>query len=136
MADFTPKLTAPVTILGRTMTVKRPTDAQVALMHRHGVITDRTLRKAATIQDEAFEAPDEAEKARLEEAMSPHFAQGMASMAEILDMIMYLFPDEDDQQWLVDQMKRGNLTAVETFAAFDPFMKKGNKSAGPAKRIR
>lgn len=135
MADSTSKDLAPVVILGRRMMVKRPTDAQVTLMHRHGLITDRTLRTAAGIQDRAVETEDEAERARLEEEMSPHFTQGLGSMAEILDMIMYLFVEETDQQWLVDQMKRGNLTATDTLAAFDPFQKKA-KSAGPAKKIR
>jgi hypothetical protein len=135
MADSTPKTFAPVTILGRTMIVKRPTDTQIALMHRHGTITDRTLRKAAGIQDRALEAADEAERARLEEEMEVPFGQGMASLAEILDMIMYLFQDEGDQQWLVEQMKRGNLTAEATLAAFDPFTRKAS-NAGPAKRIR
>lgn len=135
MADSTAKLTAQVTILGRTMTVTRPTDAQVALMHRHGVITDQTLRKGAAIQDQAAEVQDKAERVALEESASPHISQGLASMAEILDMIMYLFRDEGDQQWLVDQMKRGNLTAADTFTAFDPFQKKAPRS-GPASRIK
>lgn len=137
MADSTSKqkLTAPVTILGRTMTVKRPTDAQVTLMHRWGIITDKTLRKADDLQDQALQAPDAETRAALEEQAQAPFAQGMHSLAEILDTIQYMFADEADQEFLVDQMKRGNLTATDLLRVFDPFTKKA-KDAGPAKRIR
>lgn len=139
MADSPGKqnLTAPVTILGRTMTVSRPTDAQVTLMHRWGVITDRTLRKADGLQDQALEAEDDDTRALLEEQAAAPFSQGMASLAEILDTIQYMFADEDDQAFLVDQMKRGNLTATALLAVFDPFTKKRKATgAGPATRIR
>lgn len=138
MTDSAPKqtLTAPVTILGREMTVKRPTDAQVTLMHRHGLITDQTLRKADILQDQAMETEDAAARAALEEQAAPHFDQGLRSLAEILDIIGYLF-GEDDQAFLVDQMKRGNLTATDLLAVFEPFgKKKGGKGARPAKRLR
>jgi hypothetical protein len=138
MADSTSKqnLTAPVTILGRTMTVKRPTDAQVALMHRHGLITEQTLRKADALQDRALESEDPDERAALEDKSQEPFSEGMKSLAEILDIIGYLFDDEG-QAFLVDQMKRGNLTATDLLAAFEPFQKKkGGRDAGPAKRVR
>lgn len=139
MADSSSKqtLTAPVTILGRTMIVTRPTDAQVTLMHRWGLITDETLRKADALQDQALETDDAAEKAALEEKASVPFNQGLKSMAEILDTIGYLFADEEDQAFLVDQMKRGKLEITDLLGAFDPFAgKRVKKNAGPAKRLR
>lgn len=138
MADSPVKqnLTAPVTILGRTMTVTRPTDAQVTLMHRWGLITDRTLRQADALQDQALETDDADEQAALEAQAQAPFTEGLKSLAEILDTIGYLFADEDDQAFLVDQMKRGKLTATDLLTVFDPFTKKKATGAGPATRIR
>ena len=138
MTDSPPKvaLTAPVTILDRRMTVKRPTDAQVALMHRHGLITNQTLSKADKLQDEALEATDPEERKRLEEQAAKPFSQGLGALAEIMDIIGFLFVEEEDQEFLVDQMKRGNLSATDLLAAFDPFTKKRGGNSGPAKRIR
>lgn len=138
MTDSPPKvaLTAPVTILGRTMTVKRPTDAQVALMHRHGLITNQTLSKADGLQDAALEATDPAERERLEAQAAKPFSQGLTALAEIMDIIGFLFVEEEDQEFLVDQMKRGNLSATAMLAAFDPFTKKRGGKSGPAQRIR
>lgn len=138
MADSTAKqkLTAPVTILGRTMQVKRPTDAQVTLMHRWGLITDQTLRKADGIQDEALATEDPEARQALEEKAEPHFTAGMKSLAEILDTIGYLVVEDEDREFLVDQMKRGNLEVAALLTVFDPFTKKAAVKSGPAKRTR
>ena len=135
MADSTKNvpLTAPVTILGRTMIVTRPNETQLTLMHRHGTVTSKSLERAVKMQEAAEEIEDEAEKAAAEELASPHFAKGMHSAAEILDIIEFLV-DEDDRDFLEDKMKRGQLKIADLFGIFDAF--KGGKKNAPKKAQR
>ena len=122
MADSTKNvpLTAPVTILGRTMIVTRPNETQLTLMHRHGTVTSKSLERAVKMQEAAEEIEDEAERAAAEELASP-------------DIIEFLV-DEDDRDFLEDKMKRGQLKIADLFGIFDAF--KGGKKNAPKKAQR
>lgn len=137
MADSTKKvpLTAPVTILGRTMIVQRPNETQLTLMHRHGMITSKALERAVKMQETAEEIEDEAARTAAEELASPYFAKGLTSAAEILDIIEYLV-SEDDREFLEEQMKRGKLGFEELFGFFDAFKEAKKSAPKKAQRVR
>lgn len=128
--------TASVEVMGRTMVVKRPNDAQITLMHRHGLITQQALGRAVALQDKAVATQDEAERAAVEEEATPHFSRGMTSAAEILDIIEYLVCEED-REFLELKMKRGEMELSDLFGLFDAFnTKRGTGAAKKAQRIR
>lgn len=136
MADSTKNvpLTAETVILGRTMVVKRPNETQLTLMHRHGTITSKALERAVKMQTAAEEIEDEAARTAAEELATPHFAKGMTSAAEILDIIEYLV-SEDDREFLEEQMKQGNLGFEQLFGVFDAF-REAKSAPKKARRVR
>src|SRR5687767_11929959 len=137
MADSTKNvpLEAPVTILGRTMIVKRPNETQLTLMHRHGTVTSKSLERAVKMQEAAEEIEDETARNAAEELASPHFAKGLNSAAEILDIIEFLV-GEDDREFLEEQMKRGNLRFEEMFGFFDAFRQVKKGAPQKAQRVK
>lgn len=127
--------TAPVVIAGRTITVTRPNETQLTLMHRYGMITSRSLAKAIQAQDAADALEDPAARAAAEEAASPDFHTGMNSMSEMLEVLEFLV-GEDDRAFLIREMKAGNVGIEDLFAFFEVFKKKGGNGAKKAaKRV-
>lgn len=138
MTDSVPKLpeTARITIAGREVTVKRPNETQITIMHRGGTITSQALARAIEIAEKAEEIDDPKEREAAEAAASPHFATGLTATAEILDVVEYLLAEEEDRVWVHDQMKRGNVQITDLFDAFEQFKPKRKKAAGAPKAAK
>jgi hypothetical protein len=138
MTDSAPKLpeTARTQIADRWVTVKRPNETQITIMHRGGTITSQALAKAIDLAEKAEEIQDPKEREAAEEAASPHFAAGLTATAEILDVMEYLLVDEADRVWVHDQMKRGNVQLTDLFDAFEQFKPKRKKATGAPKAAK
>ena len=117
---------ATVTIKGRPITVKRPTDAQAVIMHRYGKVGQAALTRL-----ELAEATPDIDDA----VMDPLRLQGMDSVSEMLDMIERLVTDLDDRAFLVEQMKDGNLELADLAPITEAFMEK-KKRAPKAARVK
>lgn len=131
MTDSAPK-TAPVVILGRTITVTRPNETQLTLMHRFGTITSQSLAKALRTQDEAEQLTDEAAREAALEKADPDFDTGMRSMSEMLEILEFLV-SEEDRLFLIRSMKAGMVEIKDLFAFVDAFRKKG--AGGGTKKV-
>jgi hypothetical protein len=96
---------SPVILAGRTLQMQKPNDTQAALLHRNGVIAQVTGKKVDASPDGKAD----------EETMS----RGWQSVGRIIDILVALFPDAEEQEWLGDQLLAGKVTLQDLVACLE-----------------
>lgn len=102
---------------GRTLQMRAPNETQAALLHRNGVIVEMTGKKIDTT---GSVDPDVA-------------SRGWQSVGKLIDIIVSLFPDADEQEWLGDQLLAGKVELQELVGCLEK-VAEGGTVKKPAKK--
>jgi hypothetical protein len=129
MTDSTAKAQlAQVTIAGREITVRRPTDIQFIMIRRAMKVAEATVAQLASLQDEKDADGDR---------MAELNMKGLDATSDMLDMIERLVVGPDDRAFLVEQMKDGAIDLPDFEMITEAFAEKGPvKKVAKAKLVR
>jgi len=117
--------TESVQIAGRTLQMQAPNETQAALLHRNGVIADASGRRV----DQAPAGED------LTDEQKAAAGKGWAAMGRMLDILVSLFPDPDEREWLEEQLLNGQATFPMLVSGFEQVAAAQTKPA-PVKKSR
>lgn len=111
----------PITLLGRQIVFNTPNTAQLAILRRVGIIAG-----AAGTQLDTMGEDDPGRGAVLE--------RGLDAAGRGLDLIEGMVADDEDRQWLMDQMVAGRLDIDDVFDAMRQLDPDTPEKKAPAKK--
>jgi hypothetical protein len=122
-ADSLPQ-TAEATIGGRQVVVRKPTQSQFAIIDRLERIADRAERKGQALSED-----DEDGKFAL-------FREALSMQGKALDILISLAVDDDDREWLEDQVLTGKLDLPDFTVLIQAFIPAdAERKPKPAKKV-
>lgn len=129
MTDSPPKAEfAQVTIAGRDITVRKPTDGQFVMIRRAMKVGEAMVSQVTAMQ-EAQETD--------EDKIAPLYGKGLDAVSDMLDMIERLVVSLDDRAFLTEQLKEGVIDLPDFLVITAAFEKKEpKKNAAKAKLVK